>query len=75
MENAHAGGGLPDIFVSAGGPTLPVEIKNPLGKNRLEKSQKKVFAEYKGAVFIARTLDDVQRIAGIARKLAHAWPV
>lgn len=48
-----------DLAVGKNGRTYLVEVKRPKGK--LEPSQVKFFAEWKGHAVILRSLDDVQQ--------------
>ena len=53
-----------DLLVSKGGHWWPVEVKNPVGRNRLEGKQREFIERHHDAdVPILRTVDDVAELA------------
>lgn len=59
--DAHkVGQGFPDLVVGIAGRTYLVEVKNPAGRNRVEKSQTKFSAEWRGSKpVVVRSVADV----------------
>lgn len=67
MDLRKLGEGKPDILVSAGVVSMPVEIKTEKGK--LTGSQKKAFSDFTGTIYLVRNADDVAACV----KTIRAW--
>jgi hypothetical protein len=55
LDTSAVGGGFPDIIVGKNDVTLLMEIKNPKTRGKLNKLQKKWFAEWNGQVDVVYT--------------------
>lgn len=64
---SRCGGGVMDALISPGVLSLPIEIKNPAGRDKVEESQIKMMSEYTGTVRLVRSLDDVEETVALAR--------
>jgi len=60
------GGGTPDLLVGWPGGMVLIEVKNPEGRNRIEKSQVKFADEWKGPPpVVVRSLAEALAATGI----------
>lgn len=60
---ANIGKGCPDIVAADDENTWLIEIKGPKGK--LTEHQEKWIDEWRGPVFIVRTVDDALKLVGV----------
>lgn len=54
--------GTIDLLVGFQGKNLLVEVKNPLGKNKLTKSQEEFVLTWMGQLTVVRTVEDVKEL-------------
>lgn len=60
------GGGVPDLLVcNRQGQLWLLEVKNPDGYNRVEKSQKAWIQKWPGAVRIVRSVEEALQAVGL----------
>jgi hypothetical protein len=62
---APIGHGCPDILCGFRGANLLMEIKNPDGRDRVEKDQTRWHIEWNAPVHVVRTPDDALRALGV----------
>lgn len=67
MDLRKLGERKPDLLVSAGVISIPVEIKTEKGK--LSKPQKKAFSDFTGTIYLVRNVEDVAACV----KTIRAW--
>lgn len=63
---ASIGKGCPDLLCAKPDGMWLIEVKGPKGK--LNPEQQKFIADWRGPVYIARTVDDALKIVGACRQ-------
>jgi len=61
-----------DLLIGYRGQTGLIEVKNPDGRNRIEPEQQEFIDNWKGNVYVVRTVDEA--IAAAVRIAAHRPP-
>lgn len=62
IDLSRNGKGCPDLLVSKNRYTFLVEIKNPAGRNRIEKSQNTFRLTWQGDIYIIHSIEEVIKL-------------